>query len=87
MHEQGHMLGIFWQSFNGCDNSTSAYPWLPGWSKYENYQGCMTYRYAWNIIYYSDGSHGSGYFYDGTHVDPAFFERTFIAAPIIDTIQ
>jgi hypothetical protein len=84
MHELGHTLGIFWETHNGCDNITSVYPWLPGWSKYENYRSCMNYRYAWNLIDYSDGSHGPGDFDDWGHINPAFFEQVFFAEqPII----
>ncbi|HDN51379.1 MAG TPA: hypothetical protein ENG06_06375 [Thermoplasmatales archaeon] len=83
MHELGHTLGIFWHTYHGCDNSTNNYPWLPGWSIYENYKSCMNYRYAWNIIDYSDGTHGTGDFDDWSHVDPAFFEKRFFAEPPI----
>ncbi|MDD3492516.1 MAG: hypothetical protein PHZ19_03355 [Candidatus Thermoplasmatota archaeon] len=83
MHELGHTLGIFWHTYHGCDNMTTIYPWLPGWSEYENYLSCMNYRYAWSHIDYSDGSHGPGDFDDWSHVDPAFFEKKFFAAPPI----
>ncbi|OYT61838.1 hypothetical protein B6U81_02185 [Thermoplasmatales archaeon ex4484_30] len=84
MHELGHTLGIFWQTYHGCDNATTNYPWLSGWKKYENYKSCMNYRYAWSLIDYSDGSHGEGDFDDWSHIDPAFFEKRFFAEePII----
>jgi len=84
MHELGHTLGIFWHTYNGCDNMTTTRPWYDGWEKYENYKSCMNYRYAWSLIDYSDGSHGKGDFNDWAAIDPAFFEKRFFAEePII----
>ena len=79
MHELGHTLGLFWHTYNGIDNSTCNYPWLEGWRKYENYKSCMNYRYAWNLIDYSNGSHGENDFNDWAKIDPAFFEKNFFA--------
>jgi hypothetical protein len=84
MHELGHTLGIFWQTYQGCDNMSNVLPWLPGWETYENYLSCMNYRYAWEHIDYSDGSHGSGDFNDWAVVDPSFFEKRFFGEdPIV----
>ena len=83
MHELGHTLGLFWHTHNGIDNMTNVYPWLSGWSIYENYRSCMNYRYAWSLIDYSDGSHGAGDFDDWSTIDPAFFEKRFFAEPPI----
>ena len=83
MHELGHTLGIFWHTYHGCDNMTTIYPWLSGWDIYGNYKSCMNYRYAWQLIDYSDGSHGEGDFDDWSHIDPAFFEKNFFAEPPI----
>lgn len=84
MHELGHTLGLFWHTFHGIDNATCNYPWLPGWHKYENYKSCMNYRYAWSLVDYSDGTHGSNDFNDWEAIDPSFFEKNFFAPyPII----
>ncbi|MDD5778390.1 MAG: right-handed parallel beta-helix repeat-containing protein [Candidatus Thermoplasmatota archaeon] len=78
MHELGHTLGLFHDVYHGIDNESSIIPFikplLKGQWTYRNYRSCMNYQYAWQILDYSDGTHGKGDFDDWSHVDLTFFQ-------------
>ena len=74
MHELGHNLGLFEDDFGGIDNESCNAPWLPGYWKYANYKSCLNYRYSFELIDYSDGSHGENDFDDWGKIDLSFFK-------------
>lgn len=78
MHELGHTLGLFHDVYHGIDNEstliTFMLPLLRGQWTYRNYRSCMNYQYAWQILDYSDGTHGRGDFDDWSHLDLTFFQ-------------
>ncbi len=74
MHESGHILGIYRENTPGCDNRDTYLPKMFGWWKYANYKGCMNYRYAIQIIDYSDGSHGKNDFDDWDRINLRRFQ-------------
>ena len=76
MHELGHTLGLFEYSFSGIDNESCNAPWLPGYWIYRNYRSCLNYRYAFEIVDYSDGSHGRNDFDDWSNIDLTFFKNS-----------
>jgi hypothetical protein len=55
MHELGHTLNI---RMPGGHDTNSYYPWQLGWWKWRPYKSCMNYGYTYDLIDYSDGSHG-----------------------------
>ncbi|HHO57472.1 MAG TPA: hypothetical protein ENJ70_02850 [Thermoplasmatales archaeon] len=77
MHELGHTLGIFEDTFGGVDNESCNAPWLKGWWKYANYRSCMNYRYAFQLLDYSDGSHGANDFNDWGNLKLDFFTDSY----------
>jgi hypothetical protein len=78
MHELGHTLGLFHDLYHGIDNESSLIPFplpfIQGQVTYARYLSCMSYQYAWQILDYSDGSHGRGDFDDWGHIDLTFFQ-------------
>jgi nitrous oxidase accessory protein NosD len=78
MHELGHTLGLFHDVFPGIDNESTIIPFLlpfiRGQLTYVNYRSCMNYQYAWQVMDYSDGTHGKNDFDDWGHVDLTFFQ-------------
>lgn len=77
MHELGHTLGIFDDTFGGVDNESCNAPWLAGYWIYRNYKSCMNYRYSFEIVDYSDGSHGRNDFDDWNRINLRFFKNSF----------
>ncbi|MBC7081214.1 MAG: hypothetical protein H5T44_03090 [Thermoplasmatales archaeon] len=77
MHELGHNLGLFEDDFGGIDNESCNAPWLPGYWKYENYKSCLNYRYSFELVDYSDGSHGINDFNDWEKIDLTFFKNSY----------
>lgn len=80
MHELGHTLGLFHDVYPAIDNESSIItfvtPLFRGLVKYRNYRSCMNYQFAWQILDYSDGSHGRGDFDDWDHVNLSFFQNS-----------
>lgn len=74
MHEMGHNFGLRFGNPPGCDNQYTKYPWQFGWWVYRNYESTMNYRYTYEILDYSDGSHGSRDFDDWSHINLSYFE-------------
>jgi hypothetical protein len=74
MHEMGHNFGIRYGFPKGCDNQNTKYPWQLGWYIYRNYESLMNYRYTYEILDYSDGSHGSRDFDDWSNINLSYFE-------------
>lgn len=69
MHELGHNLGIYHGNTPGCDDENSMFPWQKNFWKYKNYKSCMNYRYVYQLVDYSDGSHGENDFDDWGRID------------------
>ena len=76
MHELGHTLGLFDDTFGGIDNESCNVPWHKGYWIYRNYKSCMNYRYAFNLVDYSDGNHGENDFNDWAHLNLTFFKNS-----------
>jgi parallel beta-helix repeat protein len=76
MHETGHTLGLFADDHGGIDNRAAANPLYKEFWKYNNYKSTMNYRHTWDILDYSDGSHGRGDFDDWGNLDYDFFKNT-----------
>ena len=74
MHEMGHNFGIRFGYPSGCDNQNTKYPWQLGWYLYRNYESIMNYRYTYEILDYSDGSHGNRDFDDWSNINLSYFE-------------
>jgi len=76
LHELGHDLGLFGDTFGGIDNreSTKFTSWQT-W-KYLPYRSCMNYHYTYRILGYSDGTHGPGDFDDWAHLNLSLFKNT-----------
>ncbi len=72
MHELGHNIGL--NAFAGIDNQNSAFPWMKDWWKFLPYHSIMNYAYMYNMIGYSDGSHGKNDYDDWSHLDLTSFE-------------
>ena len=56
MHELGHCLGL--NGYIGIDNPKTRFPWNLQYYLLGNYKSCMNYRYAFQLIDYSNGTHG-----------------------------
>jgi hypothetical protein len=82
MHELGHTLGLFADDHNGNDNRAAVKPWYKDFWLFRNYKSCMNYRYTWQILDYSDGTHGPGDFDDWGNLDFQFFKNTSYGQPI-----
>ena len=76
MHELGHTMGLFADDHNGNDNRGTVNPWYKDYWQFRNYKSCMNYRYTWQILGYSDGTHGSGDYDDWGTLDLEFFKNT-----------
>jgi nitrous oxidase accessory protein NosD len=76
MHELGHTLGLFADDHNGNDNRGAVKPWYKDYWLFRNYKSCMNYRYTWQILDYSDGTHGTGDYNDWGMLDLQFFKNT-----------
>ncbi len=74
MHELGHTMGIYIGNPPGCDNQLSRTPLGIGWWLYGNYVSCMNYRYCYQLLDYSDGSHGWGDFDDWSELRVSQFQ-------------
>ncbi len=77
MHELGHTLGLFEYSFAGIDNESCNAPWMPGYWIYRNYKSCLNYRYAFQLVDYSNGKHGRNDFDDWDNIDLTFFKNSY----------
>jgi len=77
MHELGHTLGLFEYTFPGIDNESCNAPWLKGYWIYRNYKSCLNYRYAFEIVDYSNGKHGKNDFDDWSNIDLTFFTHSY----------
>ena len=74
VHEMGHNFGIKAGNPKGCDVQLSKYPWQIGWWIYRNYKSIMNYHYTYEILDYSDGSHGERDYDDWSNIDFSYFE-------------
>ena len=74
VHEMGHNFGIKSGNPKGCDVQLSKYPWQIGWWIYWNYKSIMNYHYTYEILDYSDGSHGNRDYNDWGNIDFGYFE-------------
>jgi parallel beta-helix repeat protein len=78
MHELGHTLGLFHDVYPAIDNESSIIPFIiplgRGQWTYRNYRSCMNYQYAWQVLDYSDGTHGRNDFDDWSHINLRFFQ-------------
>jgi len=74
VHEMGHNFGIKAGNPKGCDVQLSKYPWQIGWWIYRNYKSIMNYHYTYDILDYSDGSHGKKDYNDWSNIDFKYFE-------------
>ncbi len=77
MHELGHTLGLFEYTFPGIDNESCNAPWMRGYWIYRNYKSCLNYRYAFQLVDYSDGRHGRNDFDDWDNIDLTFFKNSY----------
>ena len=77
MHELGHTLGLFEYTFPGIDNESCNAPWMPGFWIYRNYKSCLNYRYAFQLVDYSNGKHGRNDFDDWDNIDLTFFTHSY----------
>ncbi len=73
MHELGHTFGIDRLFPFGCDSILSYYPWTIAHYVCRNYRSCLNYQYVYQILDYSDGSHGFGDHDDWGSLDFRFF--------------
>ena len=74
VHEMGHNFGIKSGNPYGCDVQLSKYPWQIGWWIYRNYKSIMNYHYTYEILDYSDGSHGKRDYDDWSNIKLGYFE-------------
>jgi hypothetical protein len=74
VHEMGHNFGIKSGNPYGCDVQLSKYPWQIGWWIYRNYKSIMNYHYTYEILDYSNGSHGKRDYDDWSNIDLGYFE-------------
>ena len=81
IHELGHTLSLTVDDHGGNDNAIALQPFTLQWWKYRNYKSCMNYRYTYQIIDFSDGTHGRGDFNDWDHLDFSFFKKTHFLNP------
>ena len=73
MHELGHTFGIDRLFPFGCDSILAYYPWTIAHVYCKNYRSVMNYEYVYQILDYSDGSHGFGDHNDWVAMDFHFF--------------
>jgi parallel beta-helix repeat protein len=81
MHETGHTLGLLVDDFKGNDNFATTHPKYKEFWLYGNYKSCMSYRYTWDIMDYSDGMHWGRDFDDWGNLDFSFFKNTHFEWP------
>jgi hypothetical protein len=81
LHEVGHTLGLTVDDHIGIDNYVSVVPFTLQWIKYRNYKSSMNYQYTYEIIDFSDGTHGLGDFDDWGNIDLSFFKNTDFRPP------
>jgi hypothetical protein len=74
LHELGHTLGMYIGHPFGCDNQLMRNPFSIQRILFKNYESVMNYRYTYEILDYSDGTHGFGDFDDWGKMDLAFFQ-------------
>ncbi len=74
MHETGHILGVNGGNTAGCDNRATYFPWQRGWWIWRHYRSCMNYGYVFQLVDYSDGSHGRNDFDDWERIDLRLFQ-------------
>lgn len=75
-HELGHLMGLIIDDHDGIDNIRASTPLTFEWLKYKDYKSCLNYRYVYDLIGYSDGSHGKDDFNDWENLDFGFFKDT-----------
>jgi len=75
-HELGHLMGLIIDDHGGIDNTGASTPFTIEWLKYSNYKSCLNYRYVYDMLGYSDGSHGKNDFDDWNNLDFYFFKNT-----------
>ncbi len=75
MHETGHVLGIFHDNSEGCDNREAVKPWQPLFWIYFRYRSCMNYAWMYQFVDYSDGSNGKYDKNDWENIDLTLFQQ------------
>ena len=75
MHEMGHNFGLRYGNPPGVDMRFGQMPWQINFWRYGRYKSIMNYRYTYDILDYSDGSHGRRDFDDWEHIDLSYFEK------------
>ena len=73
IHELGHVLGLLIDDHDGIDNDESYVMIRKSFWKYNNYKSYMNYRYTWELLDYSDGTHGKDDFNDWSDLELNFF--------------
>jgi len=81
MHELGHTLGLLIDDYEGIDNHETPEMLRQSFWKYRNYKSCMNYRYGWELLDYSDGTHGINDYNDWKNIDLGFFKNTHFNLP------
>ena len=76
IHELGHLMGLVIDDHEGIDNNVALKVYTLQGLKYKNYESCLNYRYVYDSLSYSDGSHGKGDFDDWSNLDFSFFKNT-----------
>ena len=74
LHELGHTLRIYIGHPLGCDNQLMRNPFSLQRILFRNYRSVMNYQYTYDIMDYSDGSHGFGDYDDWGNMDFTFFQ-------------
>ncbi len=80
-HELGHTFGLFVDDHGGNDNMVATKFFTLQWWKYLSYKSIMNYWYTYQILDYSDGSHGKNDFDDWSNLDFSFFKNTHFEWP------
>ncbi len=81
MHELGHTLGLIVDDYPAIDNHATVKPLNKEFWKYRNYKSCMSYRYTYFILDYSDGNNGREDFNDWGNLEFDFFKNTHFEWP------
>ena len=74
LHELGHTLGLYMGHPPGCDNQLMRNPLSLQRIFFKNYKSVMNYQYTYEILDYSDGSHGFWDYDDWGNIDLTFFQ-------------
>lgn len=76
MHEMGHTFGLIVTKYNGIDNHNTIKPYYKEFWEYRQYKSLLNYFYTYQLMDFSDGSHGRGDYDDWGNLDFSFFKNT-----------